>query len=317
MRAGAVPGGLALEAADAGHGFRQQFIFGFVPQGEFVHHVRTEALDSERARLPELLQAWERIQPRVQSLLRREANQAGAVAAPLPPALEARAARYLEDPLFQKSIWKLPIRFGMVEIDRLVAAQRHVNLDYVDALVARYPQTPTPEELADICLDAQGPAEPAQHMEIAPNTHVFSSPNSDLRFLGSFLKPLRPEDLEHAEGGGRPVAMLVSFVGYGAGPVNVYEAAGRIVRANGFHRLCALRRLGVRHVPVVVQVARNPALEVPAMVTQLPREYLLGAPRPVLMRDFFEPEFSVELQIRRRLKMVLVNVNLGQHEVPY
>jgi hypothetical protein len=301
----------------AEHGFRQQFIFGFVPQGELVHHVRTEALPAEWERLPEILAAWERVQPRIQTLLRREANQVGAAAAPLPAEFEAHAARVLEDPLFQKTLWKLPIRLGMVEIDRLVAAQRHVNLEYVEALAAGYPARPSPRELVDICLDPGPPVAPAQHMEIAPNTHVFSSPNSDLRFLGSYLRPLRPEDAEHAEGGGRPVAMLVAFVGYGTAPVNVYEAGGRLILANGFHRLCALRRLGVRQVPVVVQVARNPALEVPALVTQLPREYLLGAQRPVLMRDFFEPEFSVELRIRRRLKMVLVSHNLGQHEVPY
>jgi hypothetical protein len=63
-------------------------------------------------------------------------------------------------------------------------------------------------------------------------------------------------------------------------------------------------------------MSNNPALDFPAQVAGLPREYLLGAPRPVLMKDFFEADFAITLRIRDRIKIVTLGVNFSQHDVP-
>jgi len=62
-----------------------------------------------------------------------------------------------------------------------------VNLDYVDRLLGSYPASPTVGDLIDICVSPRRQMDPIQHLEVAPNTHVFSSPNSDIRFLGAFV----------------------------------------------------------------------------------------------------------------------------------
>jgi hypothetical protein len=124
------------------------------------------------------------------------------------------------------------------------------------------------------------------------------------------------DDLNAALTGGLPAAAIISFVGYGAASVNVIAAEGRVVLNNGFHRVYALRSMGVTHIPVVVQFSQNPALDFPPHVAGLPKEYLLGAGRPVLMKDFFESDFAITLRIRDRLKVITVGVNLGQHDVP-
>ena len=116
--------------------------------------------------------------------------------------------------------------------------------------------------------------------------------------------------------GGLPAAAVIAFVGYGGAPVNVIKAGNRIVLNNGFHRVYALREMGIRQIPVVVQHAHNVQLEFPSVVAGLPREYLLGVPRPVLLKDFFEPEFAITLKVRDRIKMVTLSIALGQHEVP-
>jgi hypothetical protein len=112
------------------------------------------------------------------------------------------------------------------------------------------------------------------------------------------------------------VAAVIAFVGYGGSPINVIAANGRLVLNNGFHRVYALRSLGVTHIPVVIQQATNVRLEFPPAVAGLPREYLLGTPRPVLMKDFFHDDFCISLRVRDRLKVVTVGINLGQHEIP-
>lgn len=197
-----------------------------------------------------------------------------------------------------------------------MAAQRWVNEEYADKLVRSYPRNPTFDDLLAICISPSRMMDPIQHLEIGPNAHVFSSPNSDIRFLGSFLKTLSADDYAYAESGGLPAVAVISFIGYGAASINVFYCAGRVVLNNGFHRLYALRKSGVTHVPVVIQHVVNPQFEFPPAVAGLPKEYLLGAPRPVLMKDFFEDSFSVSLAVRDRLKTVMIVTNVNQHEVP-
>jgi hypothetical protein len=105
-------------------------------------------------------------------------------------------------------------------------------------------------------------------------------------------------------------------VGYGTAPVNVLYAGGRLILNNGFHRVFALRSIGITKIPVVVQHIRNPQLEFPPQVVGLPKEYLLTHPRPVLVGDFFKDDLAITLKVRDRIKTVTVNVVAGQHDVP-
>ncbi len=204
----------------------------------------------------------------------------------------------------------------MVEIDRLIAPQRTVNSNYVAKLAASLPAEPTLQDLLELCVSPKRKMDPIQHLEISQNVHVFTSPNADMRFLGTFLKPLASQDLEYAVVGGNPAAAIISFVGYGASPVNVFHANGRVILNNGFHRIYAIRSRGITHVPVVVQHVQNPALELPDVIAGLPKTYLLTAPRPVLMKDFLVDDFSIALRFADRLKTITINVSVGQHDVP-
>lgn len=85
---------------------------------------------------------------------------------------------------------------------------------------------------------------------------------------------------------------------------------------NGFHRTYALRSIGVTKIPIVVQQVRNTQLAFPAAVAGLPKEYLLNVQRPVLMKDFFVPEFAITLKVRERIKMVTLGMAVSQHDVP-
>ena len=299
------------------HFFNQRYLYAFAPQAEVAQYIRTQALDQGVETQAQTMQQWERLQPRVAEMLARERGVAESIQiTAIPPEHEQVVRQYASNALFRKTFSTLPAAFAMVEIDKLVAAQRTVNLDYVDRLVKSYPTNPQLSDLLNICVAPTRQVDPIQHLEIAPNVHVFSSPNSDIRFLGSFKKNLIPDDLDYAVMGGIPAAAIITFVGYGAAPINVLQAGPRVVLNNGFHRVYALRSIGVTHIPVVVQVVQNPALEFPPTVAGLPKEYLLGAPRPVLMKDFFEADFAITLRVKERIKMVTVGTNVGQHEVP-
>jgi hypothetical protein len=98
--------------------------------------------------------------------------------------------------------------------------------------------------------------------------------------------------------------------------VNVLTSNSRVVLNNGFHRVYALRSLGILKIPVLVQHADNFQLEFPPTVSGLSREYLLGHPRPVLMKDFFVKEFATTIRVRNRMRTVTVQSTVGQHDVP-
>ena len=192
-----------------------------------------------------------------------------------------------------------------------------VNLDYVDRLATDFTGALDMEDLLRICVSPTRAMEPVQHLEAGPNAHVFSSPNTDVRFLGAFLKrDLDDKDRQYAESGGIPVAAVIAFVGYGAAPINVFAVGQRLVLNNGFHRVFALRRAGIKVIPVIVQRVTNPVLEIPDVTAGLPKPYLLGAPRPVMLKDFFEPDFAITLNVRDRVRMVTLGTAVNQHDVP-
>lgn len=109
---------------------------------------------------------------------------------------------------------------------------------------------------------------------------------------------------------------IVLFVGLGASAMNALAAGKRIVLNNGFHRAYALRSLGITHIPLVVQKIANPQLEFPAVVANLPKEYLLGSQRPALMKDFFDPSLTRRLRVKARNKVVQVQWNASQFALP-
>lgn len=299
------------------HSFRQRYLYAFAPQGEMLNHLRTQAVEQELVRIPEIMQSWEALQPRVAELTVAELGVAEEITlSEIPQEFSDQVGSFRQDPLFQKTFSMLQTTFAIVEVDKLVAPQRTVNLDYVDRLTASYPSNPKMEDLLRICVSPKREMDPIQHLEVGANTHVFSSPNSDIRFLGAFVKHLTPADLDFAVMGGLPAAAVIAFIGYGGAPVNVLKVGQRTILNNGFHRVYALRSLGAKEIPVVVQHVRNPQLEVPPQVAGLPTQYLLNAPRPVLMKDFLEPDFSVTLRVQERLKMVTVGIGLNQHDVP-
>jgi hypothetical protein len=162
------------------------------------------------------------------------------------------------------------------------------------------------EQLIEFCLAPRAVPPAIQEMQTAPNQITFTSPSLDLRFIGGVPKPITEDDIRVDHFGGQPARVITLLVGFGAAPINVWQAAGRLILNNGFHRTFALRSAGVRRMPVVVQRAANPDIEFPDQILGLSRAYLLQNPRPVLVKDFFDDALSIELRLKPRVKTVKV-----------
>jgi len=209
------------------------------------------------------------------------------------------------DPLFLASFSDSPTSFKIVEIDKLVAPQREVNLDYVSTLRSRI-SSKSVEDLVEFCVGPRREPPPLKVLQTATNQMTYTSRSLDLRFLGGFPKPIGEDDIRVAHAGGQPVEVVTLLIGFGAAPINAWMVGKRLVLANGFHRIVALRMEGVTQVPIVVRHVANPEIEFPEQYLGLPRPYLLQNPRPVLVKDFFDRELTLELKLKPRSKTLKV-----------
>jgi hypothetical protein len=134
--------------------------------------------------------------------------------------------------------------------------------------------------------------------------------------LGAYEQRYRPGTLQGQVPGGQPVHAILLVLGYGSSTVNVYRTGTRFILGNGFHRLYALRAAGVTRAPVVVQHITHSELELPQVIADLPRDYLVENPRPGLMRDFFNPQLTCEITQRSFLKALQVGWGINENTVP-
>ena len=169
----------------------------------------------------------------------------------LPKSLEPLVRQVAADPIFKRSFSAVPGAVGMVELDRLVASQKSVNLTHVERVKEQLGPSPDLEAVFRACLPFDHPTPPYRIGRVATHSFVFASDSNDLRFLESIL--VRPEQLSDYQSSGPLAGVVGVAVGYGSNFLNAIACDRRLVLNNGFHRAYALRALGVTHVPCVVQ----------------------------------------------------------------
>jgi hypothetical protein len=299
------------------HSLPQRYLYAHAMRGEMVQHVRTQASSADRDRLPAIVTAWDALRPKISALQTSEAGLPDTITiGPLPPAADAFSAATVADPLVAKTFGAWRYGIAMVEADKIVFPQRAVNEKYAGQLALTYPSSPDLDALLRICLATRAEMVPIQHLEVAPNTHVFTSPNTDLRFLGAFLKEaVGAEDIPLVESGGLPAAAVVGFAGYGSPVVNAFKVGSRLILNNGHHRVYTLRKLGVSTIPVLILEVTNPLADLPPTIAGVPRELCL-APRPPLVKDLLDEDFSIALSVKRRLKQLTIAMSVNQYEIP-
>src|SRR5262249_10925034 len=145
---------------------------------------------------------------------------------------------------------------------KLIAPQRDVNLDYVDEVRKRIPGKDV-DSLIGFCVGPRSDPPELKVLQTAPNQMTFSSRSLDLRFLGGYPKPIGEDDVRVAHMGGQPVEVVTLLVGFGAAPINGWMVGRRVVLANGFHRIVAMRSDGIMRVPIVVRHVANADIEFP------------------------------------------------------
>lgn len=303
--------------SDAAGVQEQIWLLGQPPLRDYLDFVKRHVVGGEAMDPREVVDAWRAANDHYAELEAAEAGLADeAELLDLPDALAPLAAELTARPHFRRTFDRVPTQVAMVELDKLVVSQRHVVAPFVEALRARLDPASGPEDVFRFCqpLDRRDP--PVAIRRIGGQRFAFMSESTDLRFHEAAL--MAPGQVCGYETFG-PIAGVVGLVvGYGSNFLSAIRSDDRMVLHNGYHRAYALRAAGVTHAPCVVQtVTRRDELEITAtqVVADDPAFYF-RAKRPPLLKDFFDPKIRTVLPVRRTRKMIEVNFEIREYDVP-
>ena len=234
----------------------------------------------------------------------------------LDPALASLAAKVAADPRYRLTFDVVPTSFGMVELDRLVVSQKQVSLNLVENLERQLGPSPDLVTLFHFCLPLGRPDAPVDIRRVGSRRFVFRSDSQDVRFHESVL--LRPDQVRDYNTFG-PIAGVVGLVvGFGSNFLNAIRVGKRLLLHDGYHRACALRKLGITHAPCIIQTIAHPdELDIVAKrrVAEDPEFYFHTA-RPPLLRDFFDPKIVKVLQVQKLVRMIELSYEVRDYLVP-
>lgn len=293
---------------------RLLYMFGAVTQVELKGFLDVNSIDSE-TRKREIKAEWATAASRFEELRRSQVGEPETIAIEkLDAATDDRIAKLAADPIFVNTFSNYPYAFEKVEIAKLVACQRTVHVEYIEKLKTNFEKTG--RDLFSFCLPPGQDTTPVTVGRTAQNAFTASSENPGLRFLGAYEQAYQPGLLDTQIPGGQPVHAIILVLGYGGSTANAYRVGKRLILNNGFHRLYTLELLGISHVPLVVQQITHPKLELPPMMAELPRDYLVEDPRPGLMKDFLDKTLTCEITQRGFTKALQVGWGINESIIP-
>jgi len=293
------------------------FLLGRPSLRQYLSFVNDIAVEGAAAPEPELVSQWRAAHARIARRQATEADLADApVIVPLPEPLTPLREALERDPVFRHGFSSVPTEIALVELDRLVVYQKHINLEFTRQLRTRLGPEPAAEDVFRTCLPFDHPQPPVKFMRTGGGTFVFLSPSNDIRYLGSMT--LKPENIVGHPLHGAVTAVIGLAVGFGSNFLNAIHCENRLVLNNGSHRAFAMRELGHTHAPCIVQhVGTREELKAVASgdLRRNPDHYLRG-PRPSLLRDYFDPELRTVIPCTRRLRQVRLRYSTDESDLP-
>lgn len=307
--------GAEADVSPGGEGVREEvWLLGQPALADYLDFVERRVVGGAVDRRA-LVDGWRAANDHYHALETREAgiaDRAGLL--DLPAAMTPLAEALAESAAFGRTFDRVPTRFGMVELDKLVVSQRRVTLPFVEALRARLEPAPDAAELFRFCQPLERRDPPVAIRRLGNGRFAFVSPSNDLRFHEAAL--LRPDQLAGYETFGPVAGAIGLVVGYGSNFLSVIRSETRMALHNGYHRACALRAAGFTHAPAVIQtVTRRDELDLvaAAAIAEDPAFYF-RAKRPPLLKDFFDPRIRRVLPVRPVEKVVEVSFEIRDYD---
>lgn len=283
-------------------------LMGATRLADFLDFVSKRAVgghDMDRGDLAALWRDAAEVYESLQTSEHGAADQPGVK--PLTPALQAHVDQLVKLPNFQSTFASVPVAFGMVELNKLVAYQQHITQSTLRHMTDSLRMPLADADLAALCL----PLTPAnvgfRVAQAEGKRFVFVADNHDARFLGAQV--LSPPAVPGLVTDGHPQAVLALSVGLTTNVLNVVRYGGRMVLNNGYHRALALMQLGVTHAPCLIQVCAHwedvGLAGAGEMYSNGPAYF--STARPPMLRDFANPALTRTFVTKRFKKEIRIS----------
>jgi len=214
-----------------------------------------------------------------------------------------------KSPVFAEAIGRDKWSFALVEIDKLVCFQKYIDIGYSEETGGNF-ELGEMQNLMEFCLPLKPPKKPlARSAETGQYAFTISSANLDLRILGMVQQqdPLTKRSIF-----GFPVGWGIPFI-------QIVRHKNRCYLKNGYHRVYALRRGGITHVPCILIESDDYAQTGAARQGFFGTELLLSE-KPPIFAHFLSDELAPELEMHSLIKVVRIKAEEflvpGMSEVP-
>lgn len=193
--------------------------------------------------------------------------------------------------------------FRSAPIESLLSPQWYADLDYVDEIASKLPDTMSHEEQIYFAMSEGKITEPI----VTGNQVWFTSPRRDL--FASQIPIVRTNE----DGDFEIVVQTSSRPNY----IQVAQIGDRLVLTNGVHKVCALYSRGYRECICVYRTAGDAGeAGLDPRSTSLFRDSVFKSPRPALVTDFLNPETGAPLRMRSMYQVLQVSVGVATISVP-
>lgn len=291
------------------------FLLGRPPLAEFLAVMEAQAASGQLSSA-DAAEAWRQANDRIVALQSSEAGAAdGHQAQQLAASQQAHADKLTALPLYQRVHARVPTVVALVELDRLVVAQKHINLAYVEAIQDSLDESPSDDAVNDLCLPLAPQGQGVEAARVAKDSVIFSSRSADLRVLDQKLLSI---DALSEPVTGHGAHLLAIAVGSSLNCLSAIHINGRIVLTNGSHRAYALRASGVTHAPCVIHnMRKQDELELVAtddVLAQL--NDIVTASRPAMLKDYFDDELTIRFGVKRKQRQIKISYQIEVMDVP-
>lgn len=283
---------------------------------DHLNFIRSSVVGGESMDRRQLVDEWRQANDRYGELEDAEEGLADKIdVSNLDPALQTLTEEVMEDPYYTYTFDKLPTRFAMVELDKLVIYQTFINVEFSAILQDRLGTQPEPEALFRFCMPPSVPDDAVQIRRMGSRRFTFTSESTDFRAHQPTV--LTPEQVNGFRTFGPVSGMVGLGVGFGSNFLTGIQVDDRVLLHNGYHRVHAMRSLGITHAPCILQRAtRMDELELAAKRSvHTDSDFYFGTSRPPLLKDFFDDRFRRQYEVYRTLKVVEVNFEIKDYQV--
>ncbi|MFI5218951.1 MAG: hypothetical protein ACHQNT_05625 [Bacteroidia bacterium] len=292
------------------------YLVGRPPINDFLSFMLTQTVDAQDLDTGLLTQEWREANDRVKEIQGAESGFCDnhAITA-IPENLQPLLEKVKQDEIMKKSFSYIPYEFGMVDLDKLIVFQKFINLGHIERIKEGISKDMTDEKIFELCMPFNHPVPNFNVQRISPNAFDFVSRSNDLRFLEA--RSFKKEEVINYNPQGVIAGIIGLVVGYGSNYLNALSVNNRLILNNGSHRAYALKDLGKKFVPCLIQrVSRVEELEFAGQQVQ---QFVINQAqnvRPPALKDYFDDKLRKIVFLSEKARHVRISFSTEGIDLP-